>query len=216
MHALRADGWSRTLSVPTDPSRAYACRLPTTCPTGLRLRTISRSWYRLDSHDPARWDWTPFLQPRYRFDSAIGVSRVRYAGDAQRVAMRERFDAEGRIVSAHALDLTLVQLTGRLRVLDLRTDSTLDAFGLDDQINTARAPGVWTACQQLADLIHRWHGQRCHGIVYRSRTTPQRSANLAFFERAPLTATTLGRLGEQSSLLATAVVSDGFTVDGGF
>ncbi len=62
----------------------------------------------------------------------------------------------------------------------------------------------------------RLRGQRCQGIVYRSRTTPQRSANLAFVERAPLTATTLGRLGEQSSLLATAVVSDGFTVDGGF
>jgi hypothetical protein len=142
--------------------------------------------------------------------------RVRYAGDSQRVTMRERFDAEGRIVSEDALDLGLVQLTGRLRVVDLRTDRALDALGLDDQINTARAPGVWTGCQQLTDLIHNWYGQRCHGIVYRSRTTPQRSANLAFFEHAPLTATSLGRLGEQTSLLATAVVSDGFIVDASF
>lgn len=157
-----------------------------------------------------------FGLPRYRFDSATGMFRVRYAGDAQRVAMRERFDAEGRMVSTDALDLTLVQLTGRLRVLDLRTDRTLDVLGLDDQINTSRAPDVWTACQQLVDLVHGWQGQRCHGIVYRSRTTPQRSANVAFFEHAPLTATSLGRLGEQTSLLATAVVSDGFTIDGSF
>jgi len=109
-----------------------------------------------------------------------------------------------------------VQLTGRLHVVDLRTDRTLDVLGLDDEINTARAPDVWTACQQLADLVHRWCGQRCHGIVYRSRTTPQGSANLAFFEHAPLTATSLGRLGAQPSLLATAVVSDGFTVEGTF
>lgn len=216
MPALRADSRSRALSVPADPSLDYARRLPTRRPTGLRLHTITGSWFRLDSQDALRWNWTPFGKPRYRFDSATGMFRVRYAGDAQRVAMRERFDAEGRIVSAHALGLTLVQLTGRLRVLDLRTDRTLDVLGLDDQINTSRAPGVWAAGQQLTDLVHGWHGQRCHGIVYRSRTTPQRSSNLAFLEHAPLTATSLGRLGEQTSLLATSVVSDGFTVEGSF
>lgn len=216
MPALRTDSRSRALSVPIDPTSDYACRLPTERPTGLRLRTINRSWFRLDSHDPSRWTWESFAQPRYRFDSAAGTFRVRYAGDGQRGTMRERFDAEGRIVSKDALDLRLVQLTGRLRVVDLRQDGTLDALGLDDQVNTARAPSVWTGCQQLADLIYNWYGQRCHGIVYRSRTTPQRSANLAFFEHAPLTATSLGRLDEQTSLLATAVVSDGFTVEGSF
>lgn len=50
--------------------------------------------------------------------------------------------------------------------------------------------------------------------MYRSRTTPQRSANLAFFEHAPLTATSLGRLGDQPGVLAAGVASDGFTVDG--
>jgi len=183
---------------------------------GLWLRTIRGSWYRLDSQDSRRWNWTAFGQPRHRSDSPTATFRVRYAGNAQRVAMRERFDADGRIVSADALDLTLMQRTGRLHVLDLRTDRTLDVLGLDDQINSARAPDVWTSCQQLADLVHRWYGQRCHGIVYRPRTTPQCSANLAFFEHAPLTATSLGRLGAQPSLLATAVVSDGFTVDGTF
>lgn len=216
MPALRAGSRGRALSVPADPTLDYVRRLPTERPTGLRLRAINRSWFRLDSHDPPRWTWASFAQPRYRFDSATSMFRVRYAGDSQRVTMRERFDAEGRIVSEDALDLGLVLLTGRLRVVDLRTDRALDALGLDDQINTARAPGVWTGCQQLTDLIHNWYGQRCHGIVYRSRTTPQRSANLAFFEHAPLTATSLGRLGEQTSLLATAVVSDGFIVDASF
>lgn len=170
-------------------------------------------WYRLDSQRPQHWVWTPFARPRYRFDSAAGRFRLRYAGVSERVAMRERFDAEGRIVSASDLDLTLVELSGRLRVVDLRQDRTLDVLGLDDEINSSRAPGVWAACQQLADLVQAWYGGRCHGIVYRSRTTPQRSANLAFFEHAPLTATSLGRLGDQPWVLAACVASDGFTVD---
>jgi hypothetical protein len=105
-----------------------------------------------------------------------GAFRVRYAGDAQRVAMRERFDDEGRIVSTEHLRLHLVQLTGDVRVLDLRHDRNLDALGLDDQINTSRAPAVWDACQRLVDHVHDWYGDRCDGIVYRSRTTPERSA----------------------------------------
>jgi len=50
--------------------------------------------------------------------------------------------------------------------------------------------------------------------VYRSRTTPERSANLAFFSHAPLTARRLGNLGDQTALLAAGVLSDGFAVEG--
>jgi len=155
-----------------------------------------------------------YPHPRHRFDSASGGFRVRYAGDAQRVAMRERFDDEGRIVSTESLRLSLVELTGVVRVLDLRLDRNLDALGLDDQINTSRAPAVWGACQRLADHVHHWYGDRCDGIVYRSRTTPQLSANLAFFSHAALSARTLGRLGDQTGLLAACVLSDGFAVEG--
>jgi hypothetical protein len=128
--------------------------------------------------------------------------------------MRERFDATGRIVSPAELDLQLVELVGPLRVLDLRLERNLDALGLDDQINTSRAPGVWAACQLLVDLLVEWYGERCHGIVYRSRTTPQRSANLAFLAAAPLVPRALGRLGDRHDLLAACVLSDGFTVQG--
>lgn len=128
--------------------------------------------------------------------------------------MRERFDASERIVRAADLDLHLVELTGTAHVLDLRRDRTLDALGLDDQISTSRAPGVWAAAQQLADLVRDWFGARCHGIVYRSRTTPQRSANLAFFEHAPLAAIDRGTLRAQDALLASCVLSDGFAVQG--
>jgi hypothetical protein len=140
--------------------------------------------------------------------------RVRYAGDAPRVAMRERCDASERIVRAADLDLHLVELIGRLQVLDLRRDRILDALGLDDQISTSRAPGVWAAAQRLVDLVHAWFGERCHGIVYRSRTTPQRSANLAFFHHAPLESTDRGTLRAQDALLASCVLSDGFAVQG--
>jgi hypothetical protein len=128
--------------------------------------------------------------------------------------MRERFDESGRIVSKPELELRLVELTGAVRVLDLRRDRTLDALGLDDQINTSRAPGVWSAGQLLADRINGWFGERCEGIVYRSRTTPQRSAKLAFFEHAPLDARDLGRLGDRDGLIAACVLSDGFTAQG--
>lgn len=128
--------------------------------------------------------------------------------------MRERFDKADRIVQAADLDLHLVELTGAVRVLDLRRDRILDALGLDDQISTSRAPGVWVTCQLLTDRVHEWFGERCEGIVYRSRTTPQRSANLAFFAHAPLVPRDLGRLGDRDGLLAACVLSDGFTAQG--
>ena len=139
---------------------------------------------------------------------------MRYAADAPRVAMRERFDDASRVVRAADLDLQLVQLTGAVQVLDLRRDLVLDALGLDDQVNTGRAPAVWAACQRLGDLVFDWFGPRCHGIVYRSRTTPQRSANLAFFASAPLNARSLGTLRTNEALLAACVLSDGFVVQG--
>jgi hypothetical protein len=174
---------------------------------------VRHTWYRLDGTDPADWKWTPFPTPRYRFDSAAGTHRVRYAGQTQRGAMRERFDEVGRVISAGDLDAHLVELSGKVNVLDLRSERTLDALGLDDHINTSRAPEVWAACQRLADLAVGWFGERLGGIVYRSRTTPQTSANLAFFGPGGLTCRSLGRLGDQDGLLA-ACVHDGFTIEG--
>ena len=128
--------------------------------------------------------------------------------------MRERFDRVRRVVPTSALDAYLVELSGTIRAVDLRRDQTLDALGLDDQINTSRAPDVWAACQLLADRIHDWFGDRCDGIAYRSRTTPERSANLAFFAHAPLAAGSLGALRDQRVLLESCVLTDGFEVRG--
>jgi len=128
--------------------------------------------------------------------------------------MRERFDREHRAIPRSAWNLHLVELNGAIQVVDLRRDRTLDALGVDDQINTGRAPGVWTACHLLADLVHDWFGERCHGIVYRSRTTPERSANLAFFAHAPLSARSLGTLDQHVDLLVDCVTADGFTFQG--
>ena len=128
--------------------------------------------------------------------------------------MRERFDRDRRHLAATHLDLHLVRVSGTIRVLDLRRDDTLDALGLDDQISTSRAPDVWAAGQRLSDLVAAWFGARCHGIAYRSRTTPQRSANLAFFEHAPLQPDDLGPLRTQPALLDSCILSDGFAVQG--
>jgi hypothetical protein len=128
--------------------------------------------------------------------------------------MRERFDREGRLITPAHLQLQLVRLTGAVRVLDLRRDRALDALGLDDQISTARSPEVWAACHRLVDLVHEWFGGRCEGIVYRSRTTPERSANLAFYAHAPLQAESLGALGEQEQLLVECAAREGFAIKG--
>ena len=128
--------------------------------------------------------------------------------------MRERFDRLQRRMDTPDLQLRLVELTGAVRVLDLRRDRTLDALGLDDQVSTGRALGVWRACQRLTDLVQDWFGERCEGIVYRSRTTPERSANLAFFAHAPLVARDLGPLREQDRLLLSCILTDGFTIRG--
>jgi hypothetical protein len=128
--------------------------------------------------------------------------------------MRERFDEVGRFVSAIDLAaLHVVELVGEVRVLDLRADRTLDALGLDDQISTSRQPQVWQTAQQLADRIHSWFGDRCGGIAYRSRTTPQRACNLALFHHCGLTAIDRGMLGEQQGLLTALIVSDGFAIE---
>jgi hypothetical protein len=192
----------------------YPRRLPEHRPTGLRLSVVRHAWHRLDATSPELWTWSVHHSPLHRFDSATGAFRVRYAGETPRVAMRERFDASGRIVSESDLGLHLVELTGSVRVLDLRHDNNLDALGLDDRISTGRAPEVWATCHHLADLVASWYGERCHGIVYRSRTAPQRSANVAFFEHAPLTAHDRGSLRDQISLLAACVHADGFAVEG--
>lgn len=197
-----------------DPSRDYVLRLPETRPPGLRLVTRTHAWYRLDTQAPRTWRWRPFAQPQHRFDPASGALRVRYAADSLRAAMRERFDAEGRVVSRAHLELRVVELTGRISVLDLRQERVLDALGLDDQVSTSRAAEVWGACHLLTDRLDSWFGQRLGGVVYRSRTTPQRSANLAFLQRAPLVARDLGPLRRQETLLAACVSGEGFLVEG--
>lgn len=195
-----------------DPTASYAQRIPADRPTGLRLSTARQAWYRVDAGPPDGWSWRAYAKPRNRFDPAAGSFRVRYAGDARRVAMRERFDISERRVDGVALRSHLIELSGTIQVVDLRRDRTLDALGLDDQISTSRALGVWTACHQFADRIHDWFGERCDGIVYRSRTTPQHSANLAFFAHAPLRARDLGVLADQEDLLLECVTQDGFTI----
>lgn len=193
---------------------SYLARLPERRPAGLRLVPRTRPWYRIDPQPPYRWSWKAAPAPRSRFDPASGRFRVRYAGDSLRVAMRERFDRDRRIVSRDHLGLHVVELRGKIHVLDLRSDKLLDLLGLDDQVSTSRAPDVWAGCQELTDRLLDWFGTRIDGVAYRSRTTPQRSANLAFLPHAPLEPVSLGRLGEQTELLAACIAGDGFAVEG--
>ena len=148
---------------------------------------------------------------RNRFDTPS--RRVRYAARTERGAFRERYADRSRIVHADDGAVAIVGLRGRLRVADLRNEASLDALGIDGEISTGRSDRVFTTCSLLAQRLLDWYGQELHGIVYTSRTTPQTSANLAFFAHSPLQTTLLGRLHEREEMLAQLVVDDGFRVD---
>src|SRR5246127_5913865 len=67
-------------SVPDLPP-GYGAPLPDARPVGLRRRRVDAGTelWRVDAARPEEWTWTGFPTPRYRFDSAAGAFRTRYA-----------------------------------------------------------------------------------------------------------------------------------------
>ena len=137
---------------------------------------------------------------------------MRYAARSDEGAARERYRDSGSLIPADHATHSLVTLTGRVRVLDLRQERVLDALLLDDQISTSRSDPWWDAAHRLTDAAHQWWGGHVQGIVYRSRTTPETSTNLAFFAHAPLAGTSVP-LETRADLLDRLVLTRGFTVD---
>lgn len=174
--------------------------------------SIPVPFFRFDTQPYGSWNWAPFPEPRYRFDSAAAFWRVRYAARTDEGAARERYRDSGALIPADHATHSVVALTGRVRVLDLRQERVLDELHLDDQISTSRADPWWDAAHRLTDSVCEWWGEHVHGIVYRSRTTPESSTNLAFFAHAPLAGTSVP-LGTHSNLLDRLVLTRGFTVD---
>lgn len=185
--------------------------LPRKRPDRLGLTTVRASWWRLDEHDPNAWSWAGFPLPRNRFD--VPRARVRYAALTERGAFREHFAESGRFITGRHAGLRVIRLTGNLHVVDLRNEATLDQLGLDAEISTGRAARVLDTCRALAERLLDWYGTDLHGVAYTSRTTPQTSANLAFFAHAPLRASSLGGIGDRTDLLTQLVLDDGFRID---
>lgn len=188
-----------------------AATLAATRPDNLRLVSLDVSWVRIDVGPPASWAWEPFPTQRNRFDAP--GRRVRYAARTERGAFRERFADRGRIVRPVDAATIVVALTGRIRVLDLRNERTLDLLGVDAEVSAGRSRRVFEACSLLTTRLLEWYDGQLHGIVYASRTTPETSANLAFFRHAPLRARPLDRLDQRVGLLAHLIADDGFRVD---
>jgi hypothetical protein len=166
----------------------------------------------MDATEPPTWTWEGFPEPRHRFDPASGAFRTRYAGANPVGAFRERYRATGLVIPADHAAHHLVRLVARrnLRVLDLRTERNLDVLRIDDQISTGQHPDVWTTCHQLADAVKRWWND-LDAIVYRSRTTPETSANFAFFAGDAF-AVASWPLADRIDILTTLVLRHGFTV----
>jgi hypothetical protein len=137
---------------------------------------------------------------------------VRYAARSEEGAARERYRDTGSLIPADHATHSLVTLTGRVRALDLRQERVLDGLQLDDQISTSRADPWWDAAHRLTDAARHWWGHRVEGIVYRSRTTPETSTNLALFARAPLAGASVP-LETRADLLNRLVLTRQFTVD---
>lgn len=199
-------------------SAGYLGPLPEARPAGLRRRRITAGTplWRLDAQHPPQWGWDGFAEPRYRFDPASGAFRTRYAATDLVGAFRERYRLTGLVIPSDHAGHHLVRLTAarHLRVLDLRTERNLDALGVDDQISTGQHDAVWATCQRLADAVRRWwpEPQECpDAIVYRSRTTPETSANYAFFAAGAFDVQAWP-LSERADVLADLVLRAGFTV----
>ncbi len=161
-------------------------------PRGLRRRSLAPGsvFWRFDSQPPGGWSWAGFPTPRNRFDPDNGRFRLRYAAVTAVGAARERYLTSGRYIPADHADHCLVrlELIRPGRVLDVRTEANLDALGVDDRISTGREVEVLHACHQLSVAAREWWPD-LDGLIYRSRTTPETSANLAFFSLDAMAAT---------------------------
>lgn len=158
-------------------------------PPGLRRRRLNARTvlWRVDAEAPRDWDWVGFPEPRNRFDPESGAFRVRYAATTFFGAARERYSASGRYIPADHAEHQVVRLEVRrpVWVLDLRSEANLDALGVDDRISTGREPAVWAACHRLADALTAWWPDVI-GLMYRSRTTPASSTNVALLSVAAM------------------------------
>ncbi len=174
---------------------------PAARPARLRRRSLpaGTELWRIDANDPSGCDWVGFPTPRFRFDPSSGAFRARYASTSIAGAAREKYLDTGRLIPADHATQRLIHLvsTRPLKVVDLRTQANLDALDVDDRISTSHEGPVWTACHRLANAVTGWW-DNVDGIMYRSRTTPQTSVNVAFFSLDGLDV-------EQSRVLATCV-----------
>jgi hypothetical protein len=200
-------------SVPDLPA-GYLASLPNARPVGLRRRRVDAGTelWRVEGTKPAGWTWEGFPDARYRFDPTSGAFRTRYACGTLVGAFRERYRDTGMVIPFDHSSHYLIRLVcaRHLRVLDLRTERNLDVLQVDDQISTGQHAAVWDTCHHLADAARRWWND-LDAIVYRSRTTPERSVNLAFFADHAF-ATESWVLTERTDVLTDLVLRHDFTV----
>ena len=193
----------------------YGAAFTAARPAGLRRRSVPAGtlWWRIEQTDPAAWTWGAFPDPRYRFDSAAGGFRTRYAGGTFPGAARERYLDTGLLIPADHADHLAIELTTTrpFLVLDLRTERNLQALEVDDRISTGHEPAVWDACHRLADAVKGWWPD-LDGIVYRSRTAPATSYNVAIFSTDGLASTTRA-LTDCADEIDDLVLHHHFTVD---
>jgi hypothetical protein len=173
---------------------------------------VNTVFWRFDAADPLMWEWSPFPKPRFRFDPADGSFRTRYGASSVIGAARERYYDTGRLIPADHVDHHLVRLIAArpLSVLDLRTERNLTALTVDDRVSMGHEPEVWASCQELVVAARVWWA-RLDALLYRPRTTPQSSVNMAFFG-ADRFSVTSRRLQDCGDVLDELVLLHQFTI----
>jgi hypothetical protein len=132
--------------------------------------------------------------------------------------VRERFPA--RMLTEADGDLWLVALRPLPPALHLTRQSTLDALGLDDRVNTGRIDPAGRAdpdplllvCGALSDAVFDWWKGRPPPLVYRTRTMPTLGRSVAFGQWASPAVAARGRLRQATALHASLVLRAGFVV----
>lgn len=118
--------------------------------------------------------------PRYRFDAPGGEYDVLYTNDSWLGVFGEVYaDRRGRRLFEEDGDYYLIRLLpfSSLLLLDLRSNKTLSALGLDARISTG---DDYEACQSWALALHAALPDLA-GLLYAPRKAGERFSNVALF-----------------------------------
>lgn len=137
-----------------------------------------RALWRIQRQETLTYKRYP--KPRYRFDAPGGEYPVLYTNDSWLGVFGEVYaDRRGRRLFEQDGEYHLIRLLpfSGLLLLDLRSNKTLSALGLDARISTG---DDYEGCRSWALALHAALPD-LHGLLYAPRKAGERFSNIALF-----------------------------------